>query len=130
MTRDLLEQVEAEARETPRGNLLATLAWLAGQEVEIEEAELNGAARRAVLLLAAGGDPERPLELDGRAVTALAADLDAPERRVALQRGVAVLLEETAGLPRVQNHVRQLLADGTLAWHAFAGGLLVQALDA
>ena len=35
--------------------------------------------RRAELLLAAGGDPRRELELDGRAVTSVADDLDEPD---------------------------------------------------
>ena len=69
-----------------------------GREVETEEAELHAAIRRAELLLAAGGDPCRPLELYGRAVTALADDLDDPRAREQLAGGLAGLTEETAGL--------------------------------
>ena len=54
------------------------LCFLAGQSVTVDMAELHAALRRSELLLAAGGDPRRPLELYGRAVTALAEDLDDP----------------------------------------------------
>jgi hypothetical protein len=93
------------------------LAWLAGPAVDD-----RGAVRRAVLLLAAGGDPHRSLELDGRAVTALAAEVDSPERRDALAAALASLPVE--GLPRVAEAVVRLLADRDLAWRAFAAGLL------
>ena len=59
-----------------------------GADVQIPEDEAAGALRRAVLLLAAGGDPHRALELDGRAVTGMAVELDSPERRAALARGL------------------------------------------
>ena len=64
------------------------LCFLAGRDVELEETELHAAIRRAELLLAAGGDPRRPLELYGRAVTALAADLDDPVSREQLAVGL------------------------------------------
>ena len=54
---------------------LVVAAFLALQRAEPDEDELRGPVRRAVLLLAAGGDPQRELDLDGRAVTALAAEL-------------------------------------------------------
>ena len=41
------------------GDPLPVLAYLAGQEVELPDEELNGARRRAMLLVAAGGDPHR-----------------------------------------------------------------------
>ncbi|HKP18199.1 MAG TPA: hypothetical protein VJT84_06950, partial [Gaiellaceae bacterium] len=85
MSRPWLEQIEASAAGD---DALAVLAWLAGSRIPLDEDELRGAVRRAVLLLAAGGDPHRGLDLDGRAVTALAAELDRPERRAALVRGV------------------------------------------
>lgn len=93
------------------------VAWLAGPEVDD-----RGAVRRALLLLAAGGDPHRSLELDGRAVTALAADLDSPERRHALAAGLAALPVE--GLPRVAAAVARLLGDPELAWRAYSAGVL------
>ena len=74
--RELLELLEAG----PGDNLLPGLAWLAGQDVELDPDEVKATVRRAELLLAAGGDPHRELELDGRAVTAVADDLDDPAR--------------------------------------------------
>src|SRR5207244_12340519 len=37
----------------------ASLAYVAGQQVELDSDELNGALRRGMLLLATGGDPQR-----------------------------------------------------------------------
>jgi hypothetical protein len=96
---------------------LPVLAWLAGPGVDD-----RGAVRRAMLLLAAGGDPHRSLELEGRAVTALAADLDSPQRRDALVAGLASLPVD--GLPRVGAAVGLLLGDPELAWRAYAAGVL------
>ena len=49
---------------------IVVLCHLVSDAVPIDAEELNGALRRAELLLATGGDPRRPLELDGRAVGA------------------------------------------------------------
>jgi hypothetical protein len=121
MSRPLLEQVETSAEGD---DALAVLAWLAGAEVVLDEDVARGAVRRALLLLAAGGDPHRTLELDGRAVTALAGDLDHPERREALGRGLEVLRSRAAGLPGVEGALAALLGDSDLAWRAYAAGLL------
>jgi hypothetical protein len=104
------------------------LAWIAGSSVAVGEAELRGAIRRAMLLLAAGGDPHRALELDGRAVTALAAELDQPVRREALTSGLEALRGEAAGLPRTVAALDALLEDGDLAWLSYAAGLLGEEL--
>ena len=117
-----LEQLEAE--DDPR----AALAWLAGREVAIGEDELNAARRRSMLLLAAGGDPHRALDLDGRAVTALADELDSPGRRDELAEGLARLREEAAGLPQVAESIDELLVDPELAWRGLACGLLAEEL--
>ena len=74
------------------------LCFFAGRAVTIDGDELNAALRRAELLLAAGGDPHRPLDPFGRAATALADDLDAPERRAQLREGLESLREVVAGL--------------------------------
>jgi hypothetical protein len=81
-----------------------------------------------MLLLAAGGDPHRPLELDGRAVTALAAELDRPDRRLALAHRLEALLAEATGLPRAEAALAALLGDPDLAWRAYAAGLLGEEL--
>jgi hypothetical protein len=99
------------------------LALLAGREVPLDEDELRGALRRSLLLLASGGDPRRGLELDGRAVTALADELDAPERREALLAGLRSLAGE---VPEAD----ALLAEPELAWRLYACGLLAEELAA
>jgi hypothetical protein len=82
-----------------------------------------------MLLLAAGGDPQRELELDGRAVTALAAELDRPERRAEVSRGLEALREEAAGLANVSPALEELLLDAGLAWSAYACALLADELE-
>lgn len=122
--RELLEQLEAAPPET----LLPALAWLAGQEVEVDSGERHAAVRRAELLLAAGGDPRRELELDGRAVTAVAADLDEPAARAALLDGLERLGGEASGLAEVGGALDELRGDPDLAWRSYACALLAEAL--
>ena len=121
--RDWLEALEG----APDEDAAPVLAYAAGLELDLGD-DAPGAIRRAVLLLAAGGDPMRGLELDGRAITALAADLDAPERRAELAREFAALSQAAAGLPRVTALLARLTADPDLAWRAFAAGVLADAL--
>jgi hypothetical protein len=116
-----LEDAEHEER-------LVVIAFLAGRGVEIDAAERNGALRRAELLLAAGGDPRRTPPLSGRAVAAVAADLDAPERRRALRDGLEALAREVAGLPAAAGTTELLLADSDLAWECLAAALLADEL--
>jgi hypothetical protein len=104
------------------------LAWIAGADLPIDEDELRGAVRRAMLLLAAGGDPHRALELDGRAVTALAAELDRPGRRQALAGSLEALRADATGLPAAEAALDVLLGDPDLAWRAYAAGLLGEEL--
>ena len=100
---------------------LVALALLAGRDVPLDEDELRGALRRSLLLLAAGGDPHRGLELDGRAVTALADELDTPARREALLAGLSSLAGEAPG-------AEALAAEPELAWRLYACGLLAEEL--
>lgn len=124
-SRDWLERVEAlEGGD----ELRAVLAWIAGAEVAVGDDERRSAVRRSMLLLAAGGDPRRTLDLDGRAVTSLANELDRPGRREALLRGLETLRAESAGLPRVEATLGSLLADDELAWRSYAAGLLGEEL--
>jgi hypothetical protein len=116
----------AERLETTETDLRPPLALLAGQDLELDEDELRGARRRAMFLLAAGGEPERGLVLDGRAVTALAGELDRPERRKALGAALVALREPVAGLPRVTAALDELLADDGLAWRALGCALLAE----
>ena len=119
--RDWLQTQEDEPQ-------LPVLAYAAGMEIELGD-EAPGAIRRAMLLLATGGDPLRALELDGRGIAALAADLDAPGRHAALAEGLVALREEAAGLPNVVRSIDRLLAEPELAWRAFAAGVLVDSLE-
>jgi hypothetical protein len=112
------EQVEVEV----------SLALLGGQEVQLEEDELRGALRRAVQLLATGGDPRRDFEPDSRAVSALAADLDTPERRTALVAGLSALRATIEGLPMITSRLEPLVASDDLAWQWFACTLLGEEL--
>ena len=112
------EQVEVEV----------SLALLGGQKVELDEDELRGARRRAVQLLATGGDPRRELEPDSRAVEALAADLDSPARRKALVAGLGSLRATVEGLSRVTSRLEPLVTSHDLAWRWFACTLLAEEL--
>jgi len=94
------------------------LCFFAGGSVAIDDYERNAAIRRAELLLAAGGDPHRPLDPFGRAATALADDLDSPERRTQLRAGLESLREEVAGLRGAREALQVLLSDDDLAWWA------------
>lgn len=117
-----------ESLEQTGTDLLPPLALVAGQSVELDPDELHGALRRSLLLLAAGGDPERGLILDGRAVTALADELDSPARRESLGAGLAALGRAAAGLEAVGAAVDGLAAEPDLAWRAFACALLADEL--
>jgi hypothetical protein len=117
---DLLARVEAGEL----GDALPVLAYLAGDAVDVPEDELNGALRRALLLVAAGGDPHRELTPDDRAVRAVADDLDDGARRAALARSLDALALRVGGLPRTQEAALALAADPDLAWRLWALGLL------
>jgi hypothetical protein len=125
LVRDLLERLE----ELPPESLLPSLAWLAGQEVELDEDELRGALRRAELLLAAGGDPRRELDMDGRAVEALATDLGDEEARERLEDALARLTAGSEGLAAVSDGLARLRAQPDLAWRYYAGALLADAIS-
>lgn len=104
------------------------LCFLGGRQVTIDADELNSALRRAGLLLAAGGDPRRRLELYGRAVTAIAEDLDSPAARDELAAGLDALTTEAEGLQGAGEALRLLRADPDLAWQCFAMALLAEEL--
>ena len=122
--RDVLELLEARAGD----DLLVSLAWLAGQDVVLDQDELKAAIRRAELLLATGGDPRRELDLDGRAVAAVAADLDDASARDTLEDALARLTAESEGLAAVSDGLARLRAQPDLAWRSYAGALLAEAI--
>lgn len=104
------------------------LCFLAARRVRIDGAELHAALRRSELLLATGGDPRRPLELYGRAVTALAEDLDDPLLRSQVANGLEALEPEVEGLRGATEALRLLGRDADLAWQCYAMSLLAEHL--
>lgn len=122
--RNLLELLEAGSSNS----LLLGLAWLAGQQVELEEDEVRAAIRRAELLLATGGDPRRELDLDDRAVTAVAADLDGDRAREQLEDALARLTADAKGLPAVSDGLARLRSQPDLAWQCYAYAVLADAI--
>jgi hypothetical protein len=126
--RAFMGQLEERLAEGDQVEVEVSLVLLAGRRVELDEAELKGARRRAVELLAAGGDPRRELDPDGRAVTALAEDLDTPARRSALGAGLESLRPTVEGLAHVSARLDRLIDDDTLAWRWFSCTLLGEVL--
>jgi hypothetical protein len=124
-TRARLEELERSdlARSS---DLVVVLCWLVQDGVAIDEAELNGARRRAMFVLAAGGDPHRDVGVDSVAAERLAGELDTPERRAQL----AAALEQlpTEDLPAVSAAAESLRTDPELAWRSFALSLLADEL--
>ena len=121
---DLLERLE----RGELGNPDTVLAYLAGDEVGLPDADLNEGRRRALLLLAAGGDPHRELGVDDRAVKALASDLWSEERRSRLAAGLDALALRSRDLPQVRSAVIVLAGDLDLAWRLYALSLLAEEL--
>jgi hypothetical protein len=126
LSRSRLEELESAGLDPLSPELLVSLTWLVLDSVRIAEGELKAARRRAMLVLASGGDPHRDLDLDSVAVERLAAELDAPERRAALAEGLAAL--EAADLPNVASARTTLVSEPDLAWRIFALALLADEL--
>jgi len=97
-----------------------SLAYVAGQNVEIPDDDLNEALRRALVVRAVGGSPQRELSLEEDAVVRLADELDGTERRRALQRSLESLREHVHDRPAAAASLDELLADADLAWRCFA----------
>jgi hypothetical protein len=127
-----LRSLETSLADDESGDELATalvvLASVAGHEVQIAEDEAHGASRRALLLLTAGGDPDRGLDLNGRAVAALAEEVRTVDRQLALERGLDELKAEAKGLPHVSEALNALRATPEVAWRAYACSLLAEEL--
>jgi hypothetical protein len=128
MSGDTIQEVLARVDAGELGDPLPVLAYLAGQAVELDEAELNGARRRALLLVAAGGDPHRELGVDDRPVKALATDLYSEERREQLARAVDALVVRVRDLPTAREAAIFLAGDVDLAWRLLALALLAEEL--
>jgi hypothetical protein len=125
-TRARLEELEQSGLDPRSSELLVVLCWLVRDQIAIDEAELNAARRRAMFVLAAGGDPHRDLGLDSVAAERLAGELDTPERRAELAAALDDLPVED--LAAVRAAVEWLRADPELAWRSFALSLLADEL--
>jgi len=125
-TRARLEELEQSELDPRSSELLVVLCWLVKDEVAIDEAELNAARRRAMFVLAAGGDPHRDLGPDSIAAERLAGELDTPERRAELAAALEALPAD--GLPAVASAAESLRSDPELAWRSFALSLLADEL--
>ena len=125
---DPMDAVLAQVDAGELGDPLPVLAYLAGQAVELDGAELNASRRRALLLVAAGGDPHRELSVDDRAVKAIAADLYSEERRHELARSIDALVLRVRDLPVAREAALFLAADIDLAWRLLALALLAEEL--
>jgi len=125
---DALDDLLARIDAGDLGDPLPVLAYVAGEALELDEAELNGARRRALLLVAAGGDPHRELDVDERAVKALAADLYSEERRDLYARSLDALVVRVRDLPQAREATLFLVGDVDLAFRLYALGLLAEEL--
>lgn len=125
---DALEDLLLRVDAGELGDPLPILAYLAGQSVEIADEDLNGARRRALLLVAAGGDPHRDLDVDDRAVKALAADLYTDDRREQLGRSIDALVLRVRERPVAREAALFLAGDVDLAWRLFSLSLLAEEL--
>jgi hypothetical protein len=126
--RPLLEALERTLAPRPVEEALPALAYVAGQDVPLDRLELHAARRRALLLLATGGDPRHGLALDGRAVTSLASDLSTERRRDALAVALLAAKQAATGLRTVESLLDLLLADADVAWRSYACALLAEEL--
>ena len=122
--RTWLEEAETAPETVP------AVAFLATPRVEVADDELRAALRRALLVLAAGGDPHRDVDPASPAVRSLAADLDRPHRREQLADALQQLEEWADGLPRVTGALDLLLDEPELAWGWYAAALLAVELGA
>ena len=125
---DAIDEVLARVDAGELGDPLPVLAYLAGQAVELDEEELNGARRRALLLVAAGGDPHRELDVDDRAVKSLAADLYDDAKREQLARAIDALALRVRELPSAREATLFLAGDVDLAFRLFSLALLAEEL--
>jgi len=120
----ILDHLEPALREATPDAAAAMLALVALDQVRFDADELAGAVRRALLVLASGGDLRRELSLDDRAVTGLAADIDDPGRRIELEAALRVLRARTDELPAAAAALDALLDDQERAWRALATAVL------
>lgn len=98
------------------------------ERVPFEPDELAAAVRRALLVLAAGGDLRRELSLGDRAVTGLAEDLDRPGLRNDLAAALQQLRQKADGLEGASTALDALISDPDRAWLALTAAVLADEL--
>jgi hypothetical protein len=103
-----------------------SLAWGAGRAVAIPEDELNEALRRALVVRAVGGSPQREVTLDEDAVVRLAQELNSSERRSDMIRSLQSLRADAG--PNASGSIDALVADASFTWRCFAAGCLAAEL--
>jgi hypothetical protein len=126
---DWLDRLEAIVAGAEAAVAVVTVASVAGRDVPLDGDEVHGEVRRALLVLAAGGDPERGLDLNGPAVGRFAEELDTPERRKALAVGLERLAADALGHPHTSELVHALRDDSETAWRAYACAVLAEELS-
>jgi hypothetical protein len=129
MDADWLDDLEAIVAGAEAGVAVVTVASVAGREVPLDEHEVRAEVRRALLVLAAGGDPERGLDVNGPAVLRFADELETPERRNALAAGLERLAADALGHPHTSELVHALREDAETAWRAYACAVLAEELS-
>ncbi|HKB92715.1 MAG TPA: hypothetical protein VKC62_00590 [Gaiellaceae bacterium] len=122
--RERLEQLEESGLDPRSSELLVVLCWLVRERVAVPEQELNAARRRAMFVLASGGDPHRDLAHDSVAAERLGAELETPERRAELAGALEGLARLAPDLPAVLSALEALRSEPELAWRSFALALL------
>ena len=120
--RAALEHVEASGPS--EADAAAAVAFGVSLSLPLDEAALAGPVRRALLLLATGGDPHRALDVDGRAVRALADELEALVGDDELAAAFGFVHARARGLPRIEAAAAGLAADPGRARSAVALALL------
>ncbi len=120
--RAALELVEASGPSEV--DAAAAAAFAASLSLPLDDAALAGPLRRAMLLLAAGGDPHRALEVEGRAVRALAYELEALVGDEELAAAFGFVHARARGLPGIEAAAAGLAADPGRARGAVALALL------
>ena len=126
--RQILEHLEPYLREASTEAAAAMLALVAADRVRFDADEVAGAVRRALLVLASGGDLRRELSVDDRAVATLAEHLDDPARRAELETALQELRAGADELSAGARALDALLADSERAWRALATAVLADEL--
>jgi hypothetical protein len=126
--RQILEHLEPYLEQASADQAAAMIALLAVERVGFDADRLSAAVRRAVLVLASGGDLRRELTFDDQVVAGLARDVDDGERRSELTAALQELRGWTDGLPGATSAIDALLGDPDRAWRALATAVLADEL--